>query len=164
MKKLTSRERRLFITDHNREYENGVIFERYLDVEAYLLQIRPSQFRAICRFQTTVEYDALVQLVKKVRDYTLLAEECQFVAPVTLSKLDPFLDLIRYGRHSSISIVGVSQSASEVAKDLRRQARHIITFRQVDPDDLAALKKRGFDPAVIAALKDREFVEKKYGG
>lgn len=50
--------------------------------------------------------------------------------------------LIFMGRHRECSLVLVAQRASSIPVDVRSQASRIVTFRQVEPDDVKSVSER----------------------
>ena len=158
-KQLTQNEQRLFVLDHLDEYEEGIVFDSFEDLRDYFEKRNRRKFRCICRFSSYPEFDELLDLVWETGNCVVLAEEAALLFPSGPVKEAnaAFVRIVNWGRHRNIRVVGIATAAGEVHKVLRRQARAIYSFRQVDEDDLMALKKRGFDVEKLAKLPDREF-------
>ena len=73
---------------------------------------------------------------------------------------DPSLrDVVRYGRHRHINLIGISQRPANVHNDLLAQADRRIIFQTIEPNDLAYLKKYiGLDPELAQALPMFEYL------
>ena len=75
-------------------------------------------------------------------DCTLVVEECGVVFQRGATLDEWARRIIFMGRHRSVSIVLVAQRASSIPVDVRSQASRIVTFRQIEPDDVKAISER----------------------
>ena len=73
---------------------------------------------------------------------TLAIEECALIFPRN-ARLDEWATpLIFMGRERVVNLVLTAQRATKIPIDIRSQASRIVTFRQTEPDDVAALAER----------------------
>lgn len=143
---------RLFLVDNQAEYSEGLIFETYPDLEDYF-DSEPDEFRCICRFHSDEEIDQLFDLAWETGDCTILAEECDWYAPVDGSGSRKFLEIVKWGRHRSIDVIAVSRTPAEISKMLTSQADEIVSFQQTEPRHIDYLAKYGFDPERLKTLE-----------
>jgi len=64
-----------------------------------------------------------------------------------------FKTLLQKGRRQEIDVLLIAQSLGEAHDKIRSQLSHIITFRHQDALALDWLKRNGFDPQAVAALR-----------
>jgi len=141
-KKIISSFSRVIILDPMAEYEDGLIFEDFESLADYYLQIVPDDFKFICRFTNDNDINFLFRIVFEIKDLLLVCEEAEiYISP--FSKQSNFLKLIRYGRHSEISLLLIARRASELSLDVRAQVTKLISFVQTDPNDLIKMDKLG---------------------
>lgn len=69
----------------------------------------------------------------------LLVEECGTIFIKRANLEPPIRRVIFTGRHRSVDIVLVAQRAASIPIDIRSQANRVISFRQTEPDDVAAV-------------------------
>lgn len=159
-KQRASSASRLLVVDNLVEYHQGLIFERYGALEHYAPQNREC-FACVCRFTTDDEQRRLFQLAWDLGHLTLLAEEVDWYAPPSRpakgSAAEKFLELLKYGRHRDLSIIGVSRRPAEITRMLTSQADEIVSFQQTEPGDLKYLQKYGFRPEELAALGEFQY-------
>ncbi len=121
------------------EYEGGLIFEDFESLINYFLNNVPDEFRFICRFNNDVDIEYLFKFVFETKDLLLVCEEAEiYISPFT--KQSNFLKLIRYGRHSQVSLLLIARRCSELSLDVRAQVTKIISFQQTDPNDIAKME------------------------
>jgi DNA helicase HerA-like ATPase len=92
---------------------------------------------------------------------TLIIEECAIIFRRGEILDDWAKRLIFMGRHQSVNLVLIAQRAAKIPIDIRSQASRVITFRQTEPDDVAAIAERiGFDARdEIPALPDLHCID-----
>jgi len=74
------------------------------------------------------------------------------------SKTDPFLlKLLKYGRHRSIDVIGVSRRPAEVSKTLTSQADIVVSFQQTQKNELDIFKLYLDNPDELKELKVGEY-------
>lgn len=95
----------------------------------------------------------------------MVVEECGVVFQRGATLEEWARRIIFMGRHRETSIVLVAQRASSIPVDIRSQASRIVTFRQVEPDDVKAISERiGRDNRdLIPALPDLECLDWENG-
>ncbi|MCC7332647.1 MAG: DUF87 domain-containing protein [Flavobacteriales bacterium] len=132
---------RLVIIDPQLEYE-GLIFTDYSDLANFHLENSPESFRYVCRFNSDLDIDFLFRWCYAVGNLCLVVEEAeQYISPY--AKSSNFLYLVRYGRHKSISIIGIARRLSELSTDFKAQVNEIISFKQTLPLDLKLAEQLG---------------------
>lgn len=158
-KKLIKNFNRVVIIDALYEYENGIIFTSFDDLINYTIDFLPPRFTFICRFQSNEEIEFLFKMCYQLGNLLLVVEEAEiYISPY--SKSSEFLNLVRYGRHRSISILGIARRTAELSIDLRAMVDKIISFKQTEIYDLKKMEALGFFE--LDKLKEYEFIEKEY--
>lgn len=101
--------------------------------------------------------DAIWRDVPLGRPTWVVVEEADRYCSATVT--DPgLLDLIRYGRHWGVSLVGVARRAASVSRTWTAAADWIVAHRTTEPRDLAYLAEY-LGAEVVAALPDLETFE-----
>lgn len=73
---------------------------------------------------------------------SLIVEECAIIFRRN-EKLPTWAErAIFMGRHRSLNLVLIAQRAAKIPIDIRSQATRFITFKQTEPDDVAAIAER----------------------
>jgi ABC-type dipeptide/oligopeptide/nickel transport system ATPase component len=158
-KKLIKNYNRVVIVDALYEYENGIIFNSFDDFINYNIEFLPPRFTFICRFQTDEEIEFLFKTCYQIGNLLLVLEEAEiYISPY--SKSSEFLNLVRYGRHRSISILGIARRTAELSIDLRAMVNKIISFKQTEIYDLKKMESLGFFE--LDKLNQYEYIEKEY--
>lgn len=155
-KKLVANRRRLLVLDPNGEYRDGLIFETFDDLLAWESVDDPDR-RYICRFESDDEIGAALRFAWDTRGWLIVAEEVDLLCSPASIDAD-FSRIIRHGRHRQLDLIAVSRRPAEVSKLLTSQSDEIISFRQLEDLDLDYLRRRGFDPAKLAALERFEYL------
>lgn len=139
---MTQNEPRLLVIDSRAEYNNG--FTIVYDFEnLYEYIVNKDNFKVACRFTNDDDIEFTFKLIFVLKNICLLAEEAEvYISPY--AKQSYFLNLVRYGRHQNISIVGVARRASELSIDLRANTDIIYSFKQTEQNDLEKMEKIGF--------------------
>jgi hypothetical protein len=65
----------------------------------------------------------------------------------------PFRTIVQKGRRQEIDLLLIAQELGDAHNKLRKQLSHIITFRHEDDGALDWLRRNGFDPEAVKALK-----------
>lgn len=133
---------------------NGIICENFLDCLEYVRDKR--EFTVCCRFTSDYDYEYLFKLIFELGNITLLLEEAEiYISPGSTSS--NFLDLVRYGRHKNIEILGIARRASELSINFRAQVNKIYSFKQTELRDMEILEKLGFTN--LNKLAEHEYSE-----
>jgi hypothetical protein len=96
------------------------------------------------------------------KDCTLVIEECALMFPRGADLDEWAKRLVFMGRHARVNLLLVAQRAVKIPLDVRSQATRIISFRQIDPNDLKALEEvmgNGMDGEEIRALPELHCVD-----
>lgn len=150
---------RCIIVDAMNEYDEGMIFNSFDDLVNYFYDYTPETFTFICRFESDLEIEFLFKLCNAVGNLLLVVEEAEiYISPY--AKSNEFLNLVRYGRHKSISILGIARRTAELSIDLRAMVDKIISFKQTEVYDLKKMESLGFEK--LNELNDFEYAEKSY--
>lgn len=132
---------RLVIVDPQQEYE-GLVFFSFEDLSTYHLENSPETFRYVARFSSDLDIEYLFKWCYVIGNLCLVVEEAeQYISPY--AKSNSFLYLVRYGRHKSISIIGIARRLSELSTDFKAQVNEIISFKQTLPLDLKLAEQLG---------------------
>ena len=83
------------------------------------------------------EHPLVFDCAKALGNCTLVLDEADRFGDSRF--LPEYDEIITRGRHYRISIVAVALHPSKLPKDLRRQCTSLISYRQIDPDDVEAL-------------------------
>jgi hypothetical protein len=102
------------------------------------------------------QFVAFAGIMKTADSLTLVVDEVGLLEGKALRRL---VYLATQSRHWGMPLVMVSQRAVQVPKTARDQATRIISFRQIDPEDIEALERRmGPRAQKIAKLPYHKFV------
>jgi DNA helicase HerA-like ATPase len=135
--------KRVVILDPLEEYAADMRARSLGDlVDALERSHRKRRFSIACTFESMDEYGDALDLCRDVGDLWIVVEELNFFVDCW-SRDEPYLDLIRFGRHDGVSIVMVAQRAAEIPKLFTSQSDAIVSFRQTEPRDLDYLSKIG---------------------
>lgn len=146
---------RVIICDPKHEY-TGLIFTNFSDLSEYYKDNVPEKFTFVCRFESELDYNYLFKLCLIIEDLLLVVEEAEiYISPGARSS--SFLDLVRYGRHHGISILGIARRATELSIDFKAMCDKIISFKQTFPRDIKTMQELGFEN--IETLPDYEYIE-----
>ena len=155
--KLIKNEKRVIVIDPMSEYESGLIFLSFQDLIDYYKEHKPETFTFICRFQSDIEIEFTFRFCKIVGNVLLVVEEAEiYISP--FAKSTNFLDLVRYGRHKSVSILGIARRTSELSTDLKAQVNGIYSFNQMLPRDLKIMEELGFMGLENLPEKEYKFI------
>lgn len=139
-KKLIENERRMIIFDTLSEYTDGVIFDNYKKFLQFWSHVYRDSFRLIYRPIKPQEHiDDIARLVHLAGDITFVVEEidCYCTAHQIT---DQFAHVIQRGRHSNITLVGITQRPYGIHRLLTSQAKEIYVFNTNEIRDRDYLK------------------------
>jgi hypothetical protein len=154
-KKIIKTFSRVIICDPKHEYD-GLVFENFSDLSDYYKEYKPESFAFVCRFENELDYDYVFKLALIIEDLLLVVEEAEiYISPGARSS--SFLDLVRYGRHHGISILGIARRATELSIDFKAMCDKIISFKQTFPRDIKTMQELGFED--VENLPEYEFIE-----
>ncbi len=84
-------------------------------------------------------YERVIEMVYRVGNLTLVCEEISNFCSATY--MTPAIEnIIRFGRHRSVSVVGISQRLFDMSLLLRNNADMLICFNLTAPNDLSYLE------------------------
>ena len=152
--------KRVIVMDSLLEYSGGTIFYSLSDLLTYIIYNEinnKSEFTFICRFTNDLDFEYLFKLVYELGNILLVVEEAEiYISPY--KKQSSFLTLVRYGRHQSISIIGIARRTSELSLDFRSQTDTIYSLKQTNFNDLQNMERLGF--IGLEKLKAYKYPEK----
>lgn len=167
VKKLIKDIDRLIIVDALNEYNEGIIFYSLKDFALYFYnnpQIK--KFRIICRFhnmdlqnENNELFDKLFELVFHIGKLTLVIEESEIYISAQ-SRKSIFNNLVKYGRHKSVSIIAVARRVTELSNELKAQMNTCYSSSQILTKDIMYLNDLGFTR--IESLPKYEFEQITY--
>jgi DNA helicase HerA-like ATPase len=149
---------RVVIFDLQGEYDMpGFIYITDLDsLQSYLIEnVDTPGIKINCRFTEMYEYETAFEMCYYAENITVVIEEISnFANP---SYMTPRLEEItRFGRHKSISIVGVTQRIGDVGPLLLNNADLLIVFNLTDRNDIGRLRSISYvgdDADAVARLE-----------
>lgn len=146
-KKLMSEYNRVIIIDPKFEYNEGIIFNSYLELTDYIIDNNffdaTKSFVFITRFSSDLENEYLFKLVETLENILVVCDEVEKY--IDRNATSYFNDLINYGRHHSISLVGIARRPAELSTTLKAQVNTIYSFQQTLFNDIIYLQKMGFN-------------------
>lgn len=120
------------------QFKDLAKLDEYLDgIGAYGNKYVP--FRAAYTPRDADEFDIMCQMAYELGPCRLFIEEAdRFPDPAATYWYN---ELLVRGRHSPVDITILALQPFCISKDWRRQATSLITYRQIEPDDIDWLKK-----------------------
>lgn len=166
-KQLIKNMDRVIIIDSLNEYNEGIIVNNLKEFATFFLQ-RPNikRFKVIVRFHNndlskdlSDEFNILFDLIYHIGNLTLVLEEAEIYISKRAEKT-VFNNLIRFGRHSSISMIAIARRVTELSNNLKSQVNYFYSFKQTLPKDIEYLKELGFTK--VETLGPFEFEKVEY--
>lgn len=157
--------RRLVILDPQSEYNIGVkvnnfhqftdAVQRYRFAEDVKITYFP-QDRKDAKFM----FSLICDVVYEMKDVTFVVEELGYFMSAT-SFPPSFARLVMGSRHQRVNILGITQRATKIPRDLRSQADVIFTFQQVEPLDVKYISEfmEMENVRQVKDLSDHRFIE-----
>jgi hypothetical protein len=144
--KLIRGKTRLIIFDPLKQFQGGKEFTRVSEMTRYCLESgfreeKKKPFVVILRpRQAREQFPLVARLAREVGSLCLLAEEISWA--ISPAKMDPAIEeLIRYGRHQDVELIGISRRPPEVNRDLTSNANEVYIFRTHEPRDIAYFRE-----------------------
>ena len=162
---------RLLIYDTLGEYRHGVVISNLQELKEFWGKVYRCNFRIIYQpLDPDSDFDPICNLVNtlqrrpagdttKCEDLTFLVEELdRYSKPLSLSL--PSKEIIQWGRHRNIELIGISQRPHGIDRLITSQAKEMYIFNTTEPRDVDYFKDVvGYDVVVkIADLKEYEYV------
>lgn len=143
VKKCLQNMNRYIVVDPMHEY-TGVICYSWHDVADVLKDFKAFNFKIVYRSPNDTDMDNFFALINtrnrethrfELTDFSLVFEEVDLhCSPYYVH--DGIKYLTRYGRHSGRSFLYVSRRPAAVNRDMTSQTDLMISFKQVEPNDL----------------------------
>lgn len=139
-KALAKGVKRLIILDPQSEYDVGLRVNNFNQFTEALQKYRFNDDVKIRYFPQDKKdakfmFSLICDVVYDFADVTFLIEELGYFMSAT-SFPASFARLVMGSRHQRVNIIGVTQRATKIPRDLRSQADVIYTFQQVEPGDV----------------------------
>jgi chromosomal replication initiation ATPase DnaA len=138
---------RTIIVDPKHEYKNGLIFYTFEVLANYIIDNKflndiNKEFNFICRFNLESEIESLFELCEIVENVCLLIDEIEFYID-SRNKSTYLNNLINYGRHHNISLIGIARRPAEMSTTLKSQVDKIFSFQMSLPNDVKYMENLG---------------------
>ena len=164
-KYLAAGKKRLIILDPQSEYDIGLRVNNFNQFTEALQKYRFNEDVKIRYFPQDKKdikfmFSLICDVVYDFADVTFLIEELGYFMSAT-SFPASFARLVMGSRHQRISIIGVTQRATKIPRDLRSQADVIYSFQQVEPLDVKYISEFMEMKSVsrVRTLTDHNFIE-----
>jgi hypothetical protein len=157
--------RRIIILDPQSEYNIGVRVNNFHAFTDMVLRYRFADDFKLTYFPQDKKdirymFPMICDVVYDVMDVTFVVEELGYFMSAT-SFPASFARLVMGSRHQRVSIIGITQRATKIPRDLRSQADKIYTFQQVEPGDVKYISEfmEMKDVNRVKSLTDHRFIE-----
>jgi len=153
---------RVLIYDSLSEYEAANRFEDLDSLIGFLETVGENWFEVIfdpLDPQDEFEFSIFCRVAQSVGRLHVVIEEIDlFATPFLIPR--GLQELIKYGRHRAINLVGVSRRPAEVSRLFTSQASRFILFRQIEPRDIQYFKSIIGDSAdMLPTLEPYHFLD-----
>lgn len=162
---LAAGKKRLIILDPQSEYDVGL---RVVNFDQFTEAIQKYRFAEDVKIRyfpqdkkdSKFMFSLVCDVVYDFADVTFLIEELGYFMSAT-SFPASFARLVMGSRHQRISIIGVTQRATKIPRDLRSQADVIYSFQQVEPGDVKYISEFMEMKSVsrVKSLSNHNFIE-----
>ena len=150
--------RPVFIVDSQAEFNTGVQFETADELLSFLIEGRPNVSGIYVLNSTTdLDFDTFFRILATAQDpATVVIDEADlFCTPYNINP--DLARIIKYGRHWKQHIVYAARRPAEVNRNLTAQSDCLISFKQTEPRDIAALKKSYAEAEALAELDETNY-------
>lgn len=139
-KALMKGSKRLIVLDPQCEYDIGLQVNNFNQFTEAIQKYRFSEDVKIRYFpqdkkDSKFMFSLICDIVYDFADVTFVIEELGYFMSAT-SFPASFARLVMGSRHQRVNIIGVTQRATKIPRDLRSQADVIYTFQQIEPGDV----------------------------
>lgn len=101
---------------------------------------------------TEEDFDRICKAVNRLNRVLFVVDELDYFCSATFSP-PVFSEIIKRGRHQEIGVMCATRRPHEIPRLVTSQVTELITFRHVEPRDLAYLKDiAGLDPERVQRL------------
>lgn len=147
--------RPVFILDTQDEFNLGVQFDTGAELLDYLVAGRPNVSGVyVLNARTDGDFRTFFEILSTSEDpATIVVDEADLFC--TPYNIDPELSrIIKYGRHWQQNILYAARRPAEVNRNLTAQSDCLVSFKQTEPRDIAALKKSYVQADQLADLDE----------
>lgn len=143
--KLIAGKRRILVFDPLGQFKGEKEFRTIKELALYCLDSglreKGKPFALVYRpIRARAEFPFIARIACEIGALTLLAEEISWA--ISPAKMDAGVEnLIRYGRHQDVELIGISRRPAEVNRDLTANANEIYIFRTHEPRDIAYFRE-----------------------
>lgn len=143
---------RQLIYDNQGEYKDGIIFYDLAKLKKFWAENYDKKFRMIFRPLNHDDFSEICRLVYLCGNMLFVIEELDLVAGSYDNDID-FQTVLKRGRHTNITLLGISQRPYGINRTITSQAKEIYSFCQKEPRDVQYLKNYlGNDSEIIQSL------------
>lgn len=144
-KNLIRSARRLIILDPMCEYNIGIRVNNFSQFAATVLRYRFNDDVKITYFpqdELDIHYifKRICNVIYEFKNVTFVVEELGLYMGAT-SFPASFKRLVMGSRHQRVNIIGITQRATDIPRNLRSQADSVATFQQTEPGDIEYISK-----------------------
>lgn len=150
--------RPVFVLDTQNEFDEGLQFEEAGVLLDYLVQGQKNASGIyVLKATADEDFDLFFRILATGQDpATLVIDEADlFCTPYNIN--EDFNRIIKYGRHWNQHILYAARRPAEVNRNLTAQSDCLISFKQTEPRDVAALKKSFSGAEDLADLDETKF-------
>lgn len=109
------------------------------------------------------DFELICKAVNRMSNIILVIDELDYFCSPT-SCPDVFAEIIKRGRHQEIGVICATRRPHEIPRLVTSQVTELVTFRHVEPRDLAYLKDIGnFEPEEVQKLPDFSYLKWNQG-
>lgn len=130
---------RYLIYDNQGEYSEGVVFYEIDKLKEFWREHYKGKFRIIYRPINHDDFSTICDLVYLCGNMLFVVEEIDLVAGSYDQDIS-FQTVLKRGRHTNVSMIGISQRPFGINRTITSQAKEIYSFCQKEPRDIQYLK------------------------
>jgi hypothetical protein len=150
---------RVILFDLLGEFEPNVFTQKIFFEK--LSESRKQPFFRISYFNpktTEEDFERICKAVNRLNDLTFVVDELDYFCSASFAP-PVFQEIIKRGRHQGIGLICATRRPHEIPRLVTSQVTELISFRQVEPRDLAYLKDIcGLEPERVQSLADFHYL------
>lgn len=151
---------RVIVFDLLGEFDPNVFtMQRFLEK---LSENKKEKFFVLSYFNpktTDEDFERICKAVNRLNDVLFVVDELDYFTSA-VSSPPAFSEIIKRGRHQEIGVACATRRPHEIPRLVTSQVTELVTFRHVEPRDLAYLKDIcGLDPERVQSLPDFSYLQ-----
>lgn len=108
---------------------------------------------------TDEDFERICKAVNRLNDVLFVVDELDYFTSA-VSCPAAFSEIIKRGRHQEIGVICATRRPHEIPRLVTSQVTELVTFRHVEPRDLAYLKDIcGLEPERVQSLPDFSYLQ-----